>query len=94
MVTLTCQIILNTMFGEYPYSKITCSMDKTPNMNVTSLPWKHMIKTDCSMNAAESNVHQNTSWFNKSLHLKIIENWRASFIDAPQVDVTSVIKCL
>ena len=28
-----------------------------------------MIKTDYSMNAAESNVHQNTSWSNKSLHL-------------------------
>ena len=39
---------------------------------MTLLPWKHlydMIKTDYSMNAAESNVHQNTSWFNKSLHL-------------------------
>ena len=37
-------------------------------MNVTLLPWKHlydMIKTDYSMNAAESNVHQNTSWLTK-----------------------------
>ena len=56
-----------------------------------------MIKTDYSMNAAKSNVHQNTSWSTKSLHLsskqmKIIENRQTSFMDVLQVAVTTIAK--